>query len=130
MKTYTNSTNDIYDGAKQLLLNEWNQSNGKLKLRLIGVRVSDLKEESSLKTFNSQSNNKSPPKSSRQQVQTGMKTLDTFFAKKSGIGKDDLGEIDPISFSIWCSNCSNYFECNSEFYDQHMDECLNLEVFT
>lgn len=36
LKSFSNKTEDIYEGIKFLFMNEWKNSNEKLKLRLIG----------------------------------------------------------------------------------------------
>lgn len=42
LNSHTNKTDDIYEGAKILFLNEWENSLGKLKIRLIGKLISIL----------------------------------------------------------------------------------------
>ena len=102
---YTNDANEIFDSAKFLLLNEINSSNNNLKLRLIGVRVSALREE---------------PK--------GKNGLARFLCKNNyefeiEIEEDEYSDFRTDLFTK-CPICDDYFEGNQEFIQQHIEFCM------
>jgi hypothetical protein len=111
---YTDKTENLFEAAKILLTNEWSRSKGKLNLRLIGVRVSSLK--SSLENLENYPKNNS------------MRRLDSFFTKidkplyndQECENFDDFG----VVYLVKCPKCEIYFECNTDFYIQHLDSCL------
>ncbi|CAF0865981.1 unnamed protein product [Brachionus calyciflorus] len=119
LKTYTNTAEDIFEGIKWLFMNEWKNSKEKLRLRLIGVRVVDLKDENSLLKL-------SPGKNP-----TNSKKLDDFFKKLQVPINKELDEPDN-SFELkektnfLCPHCAVYFEGNKDFHIQHLDSCLNF----
>lgn len=114
LNSYTNETGSIYEGAKFLFLNEWENANGKLRLRLIGVRVSDLREKNT-ELSNSPNKNQS----------NGMKTLDHFFKKSEKLDNEDEDLILlKENLNFMCPHCSSYLEGNEDFYYQHLDSCL------
>ena len=128
LSAYSSEISVIFQAAKMLLINEWNASGGKLRLRLIGVRVSYLKDLNLILNASvvSTSMNKINSKISKAAT-SGMKTLDNFFQKKTDSEKQfDAGKSLGLVhyFEVLCPHCSIRFECNIEFYIQHLDACV------
>jgi len=93
---YTNDANVIFDAAKNLLLNEINLNNN--KMRLIGVRVSALRDELDNRKFFINTHN------------------DDEFENNEFDYKNDL--------FINCPICNEYFEGNEEYIQQHIEFCM------
>ncbi len=114
LETHTNSLNIIYDAAKCLLLNEikslLNVHKKQMNLRLLGVRVSGLREINSSK-------------------KKAIKTIDNFFSKKPNINENDIcndaSELDNLKEYLFgmCPICNEFIEGNSDFLEQHIDFC-------
>jgi hypothetical protein len=104
---YTTDSNLIYNAAKFLLINEINNSNNNIKLRLIGVRVSALREINKNKKSN---------------------TIEKFFSNKIENSPDEVDDDDDIDYKndlfIKCPICNELFEGNQEFIDQHIEFCM------
>lgn len=121
LKAYTSEPELIFEGAKSLLMNEWINSNKKLKLRLIGVRVSDLRDINSADTMVTKV---SKPTG-------GLKTLDCFLISKEPARLIEESQLDDSENCLnvaesrfVCPSCMQYFECNQDFQYQHLDSCL------
>lgn len=110
LENYADCSKQIYEAVKYLLLNEWKNSNKKLRLRLIGVRVSDLKEKQLI-------------------VVQKKNDIDQFFKKKIFPNNDDYDEEIEFSFysnlNMYCRYCESFIEGNHDFLIQHNDICLN-----
>lgn len=115
---YTDCADKLYDAAKFLLLNEWETSNKKLKLRLIGVRVSDLKDRDTVQL------EKHSISTSKSYIK-----IDSFFKKidKSQSGEVEEDEDCSIQFHqhiySFCPHCQCSIEGNNDFVEQHIDLC-------
>lgn len=116
MNCYTDDSLKIYEAAKFLLLHEWESSNKKLKLRLIGVRVSDLKDSSIQDVKKAQNGN----------VQANK--IDNFFKKMNKNNSDSFEEDDTLNLKenicSFCPCCQTYIEGNRDFIEQHENSCL------
>ena len=106
LKQYTNNASMIYNGAKELLDNELNDMNDdKYKYRLLGVRVSELRD------------------CKKQQQQQRIKTIDTFM-KSSSSNHQELLNNDLNDYCLFkCPICDHLIESNKEFVDHHIDLC-------
>ena len=122
MNCYTDDSNKIYEAAKYLLLNEWESSNKKLKLRLIGVRVSDLKDKQKIQDVASSITNFQANK-----IDKFFKKLDKKEFTFSNQTNNDSFEEEFInlkqSFNSFCPHCQSYIEGNRDFIEQHIDSC-------
>lgn len=116
LKNYTNDADLIFNGAKQLLINEFNSIQG-LKLRLLGVRVSALRDINENKVK--------------------LNTIEKFFVnKKKKLDENDILIIDDdfdedemslnefkTDVFIKCPFCNEVYEGNQDFINQHVDYC-------
>ena len=96
LSSFTSDASSIFDAAKWLLINEIN-NNSNLKLRLIGVRVSALREK---KKFNA---------------------FENFFT--NNFEQDDDCEYKNDLF-IKCPICEDLFEGNQDYVQQHIEFCM------
>ncbi len=125
---YSDCADKIYEASKALLLNEWNNSNKKLSLRLIGVRCSDLIDQSLAENAEKAKHKVSISRSSSE----SKIKIDSFFKKINKTSQSECQpieldefdfEMDTVSFFFICPHCHSSFEGNKEFIDQHVDFC-------
>ncbi len=124
LSSYISSSQDIYNAALFLLNNELCSSGGELRLRLIGIRVSDLKDKSAIQeALTCESIPRKP-----------VTTIDSFFFKEK---TNENGEAEravdmdcDASFKAYelikCQYCGQVIEGNEEFINQHLDFCFKL----
>lgn len=103
-----------------------------------GVRVSDLKEVYTKKDLKIRQ--KSAKNEDTVVCISSIKFMENFFkkAEKSSLQCSDAAEITQISsedffelgefFAFVCPHCSDYYEGNRDFYNQHIDNCFNNNV--
>ena len=120
LNNYTNNSKDIYEAAKYLLQNEFKLCKEQLKLRLIGVRVSNLKDKSI--------------ENERQNSTVKKIKIDEFFRSNSNYSSESIDynqnqelKHNPLmTFKlIKCPHCDQIIEGNKEYINQHLDTCLN-----
>ena len=132
---YSDCADKIYEASKALLLNEWNNNQKKLSLRLIGVRCSDLIDKSL-----AENGDKAKHKASISRCLSESKIkIDSYFKKIDKTSQTESREkinvemmpeegiesyvMDTVSFFLICPHCESSFEGNKEFIDQHVDFC-------
>ena len=123
MSGYTNDWVKIFEAAKFLLVNEWENSKGTLKLRLIGVRVTDLKDINLIEAEKAQLLNTNK-----------VAKIDNFFKVKHqnidceanvSANETDSDNDSSSEFVLSkCPNCDIIIEGNKDFYYQHVDFCM------
>ncbi len=140
MSDYTTDPRQIYEAAKYLLVTEYNKSEGKLRLRLIGVRVSSLKDSEAIEAEKNSKlidqmkvSNETVPV-----VSNKAGKIDSFFKRKSDLSEKSseeemnqpLGEDSDTEaaclesiFSL-CPHCGTFIEGNKQFFYQHLDFCI------
>lgn len=139
LSDYTADPRTIYEAAKYLLVTEYNKSEGKLRLRLIGVRVSSLKDSDTIEAGkNSKQTNKTKA-NEPVEVNKPKGSIESFFRRKSDEMADQPEEIleedsDSELFSLQsifsqCPHCGIFIEGNKEFFFQHLDSCLRYSTF-
>jgi hypothetical protein len=139
---FTNNSNVINESAVYLFLKEWENSKTKLKLRLFGVRVTDLRD---VINGGGIEQLKQPQHIHQSITQSCNIKIDSFFQKNSKkvekIDKDDDSTSTPSSSSTHfneedslldlksnyysnCPHCCEIIEGNYTFIEQHKDSCL------
>lgn len=130
MKSYTNDVCQIYEASKYLLVNEYNNSKGKLRLRLIGVRVSSLKDIADVE--NDAAQDRTIIK--KDQIENFFKKKSISPNKKAVLSEEsdnfdsDFEFLNLESISSLCPQCDELIEGNYEFFYQHVDDCMSLTL--
>jgi hypothetical protein len=115
LKNFTDRSKDIYEAVEHLILNEWKSCNEKLMLRLIGVRVSDLKDK--------------PIENKNLNPTIDRKNNLEFFKRNINYNLEFLENLDVSSKKfklIKCPHCDEIIEGNKEYINQHLDLCINF----
>lgn len=131
LKSYTNDVCQIYEASKFLLVNEYNNSKGKLRLRLIGVRVSSLKDSADVETEAEQAKTSNLKKD---QIENFFKSKkksispkkETVLTEEFDNSDSDFEFLNLESISSPCPHCGELIEGNHEFFYQHVDNCMSL----
>ncbi|GAU94894.1 hypothetical protein RvY_06593-2 [Ramazzottius varieornatus] len=127
-------TEDIYPVAKKLLDHEIKEAKGKLELRLMGVRMSQLQPLSALEDshqptlskFLVRSPAKNGPSTSRNSLVKLHSDEENALPRKT----DELSKNDGVIAE--CPNCGKMVESDKEFvkFNTHIDECLNQPLLS
>jgi hypothetical protein len=124
LSSYTNESSVIGEAAEGLLLNEWTASQGRLSLRLIGVRVSDLKEDDEVSALESKKSNSIKKYFEKIEASTyfnyGLKQDPSTESSSSSASTIDL----KFLINFVCPHCGNYMQGNEDFFEHHLDLCL------
>jgi hypothetical protein len=119
LSAYTNDWVKIFEAAKFLLTNEWETSKGTLKLRLIGVRVTDLKDVNLIEAEEAQLLNSNKIARIENFFQVKHKNIDC----EADLNENET-EFDNKFVISKCPNCEIIIEGNKDFYYQHVDFCM------
>lgn len=131
LETYTNKTIEINQAACWLFEAEWKLSKEKLSLRLVGVRVSDLKEGDEEEETTKQAAKRTKVKSDKS-TNGSTKIMESFIKKgrNQPISNSDQSIEENLfelkeSCSLICPHCCEKFEGNREFLNDHIDSCFS-----